>query len=103
MAANCVRQTLRASSASAKTLWSSSPAAFASKASKLSGLAASKPNLASRSSFQKLNSSRLPVELAGLQSLMPLHSATASALSTSLLSLHNNKWGCLSEGFATPL
>ena len=53
MAANCVRQTLRASSASAKTLWSSSPITFASK---------------------------------------------ASALSTSLLSLHNSKWSCLSEG-----
>lgn len=41
---------------------------------------------------------RLPVELAGAQSLIPLHSATASALFTSLLSLHNNSWGCLSEG-----
>ncbi|PON98944.1 hypothetical protein TorRG33x02_051810 [Trema orientale] len=103
MAANCVRQTLRVSSASAKTLWTSSPSAsaFASKASKLSGLAASKPNSASRFSFQKLNSSRLPVELASLQSLMPLHSATASALFTSLLSLHNVNWGCLSEDINT--
>ena len=38
------------------------------------------------------------MELASLQSLMPLHSVTASALSTSLLSLQNDKWGCLSEG-----
>jgi hypothetical protein len=39
------------------------------------------------------------VQLAGAQvSLTPLHSATASALFTSLLSLHNNTWGCLSEG-----
>ncbi|XP_024024027.1 protein NUCLEAR FUSION DEFECTIVE 6, chloroplastic/mitochondrial [Morus notabilis] len=106
MAANCVRQTLRVSSASAKILLrsSSSPSLFASKAaSKLAGLAASKPSSASRFSLHKLNSSRLPVELASLQSLMPLHSVTASALFTSMLSLHNNKWGCLSEGFATPL
>jgi hypothetical protein len=42
---------------------------------------------------------RVPVQLAGAQvSLTPLHSATASALFTSLLSLHNNSWGCLSEG-----
>lgn len=41
---------------------------------------------------------RLPVELGGAQSLIPLHSATASALLTSLLSLHNTSWGCLSEG-----
>lgn len=41
---------------------------------------------------------RLPVELGGAQSLIPLHSATASALFTSLLSLHNTSWGCLSEG-----
>jgi hypothetical protein len=42
---------------------------------------------------------RVPVQLAGSQvSLTPLHSATASALFTSLLSLHNNTWGCLSEG-----
>jgi len=42
---------------------------------------------------------RLPVQLAGAQlSLTPLHSATASALFTSLLSLHNTNWGCLSEG-----
>jgi hypothetical protein len=42
---------------------------------------------------------RLPVELTGVQqSLMPLHSVTASALFASLLSVQNNNWGCLSEG-----
>ena len=41
---------------------------------------------------------RLPVELGGALSLMPLHSVTASALFTSLLSLNNVNWGCLSEG-----
>lgn len=38
------------------------------------------------------------MELGGAVTLMPLHSATASALFTSLLSLHNQSWGCLSEG-----
>lgn len=42
---------------------------------------------------------RLPVELTGVQqSLMPLHSVTASALFASLLSVQNDNWGCLSEG-----
>ncbi|KMT07256.1 hypothetical protein BVRB_6g148890 [Beta vulgaris subsp. vulgaris] len=70
-------------------------------ASKLPGFAPS-PN--PRFSFQKLfTSSRIPVELGCADSLMPLHSVTASALLTSLLSLHSQSWGCLSEGFATPL
>ncbi|KAK1441224.1 hypothetical protein QVD17_07067 [Tagetes erecta] len=47
--------------------------------------------------------SRLPVELAGMQSLMPLHSVTASALLKSMLSSKVGQWGSLSEGFATPL
>lgn len=38
------------------------------------------------------------MEMGGAVTLMPLHSATASALFTSLLSLHNQSWGCLSEG-----
>ncbi|XP_072994222.1 protein NUCLEAR FUSION DEFECTIVE 6, mitochondrial [Typha latifolia] len=47
--------------------------------------------------------SRLPVELGCSQSLMPLHSVTASALLTSMLSLKPGSWAWLSEGFATPL
>ncbi|KAH7658712.1 hypothetical protein IHE45_17G107900 [Dioscorea alata] len=46
---------------------------------------------------------RLPVELACAQSLMPYHSATASALLNSMLSSKSGNWGWLSEGFATPL
>ncbi|PQP95326.1 protein NUCLEAR FUSION DEFECTIVE 6 chloroplastic/mitochondrial-like [Prunus yedoensis var. nudiflora] len=101
MAANCARRTLQFSSSSAKTLLCRTPCSpFASKASNLIELTAVKPTLALDS---LLRSSRFPVELAGAQSLIPMHSATASALFTSLLSLHNNSWGCLSEGFATPL
>ncbi|XP_021742520.1 protein NUCLEAR FUSION DEFECTIVE 6, chloroplastic/mitochondrial-like [Chenopodium quinoa] len=71
-----------------------------SRASKLPGFTSS----SNPRSFQKLfTSSRIPVELGCAVSLMPLHSATASALFNSLLSLHAQSWGCLSEGFATPL
>ncbi|KAH9773285.1 hypothetical protein KPL71_013292 [Citrus sinensis] len=95
MAANCGRRTLQVASASAKTLLSRSSSA----APKLSGLAStSKPTSASRlSSLHKLSLSRVPVELGGALSLMPLHNVTASALFTSLLSLNNQNWGCLSE------
>ncbi|KAK4598096.1 hypothetical protein RGQ29_015552 [Quercus rubra] len=110
MAANYARRTLQISS---KTLLSctsssssSSSTTFASKASRLSGLglASAGPNSASRLSVHKRILSRLPVALSGVQqSLMPLHSVTASALLTSLLSVYNDNWGCLSEGFATTL
>lgn len=41
---------------------------------------------------------RLPVELGFAQSLMPLHSITASALLISMLSLKPGSWAWLSEG-----
>ncbi|KAG0493508.1 hypothetical protein HPP92_004502 [Vanilla planifolia] len=47
--------------------------------------------------------SRLPVELSFVQSLLPLHSVTASALLISMLSVKPGSWAWLSEGFATPL
>ncbi|KAG0463883.1 hypothetical protein HPP92_019504 [Vanilla planifolia] len=49
------------------------------------------------------NISRLPVELSCMQSLMPFHSVTASALLNSMLSLKPGSWAWLSEGYATPL
>ncbi|XP_058776468.1 protein NUCLEAR FUSION DEFECTIVE 6, mitochondrial isoform X2 [Vicia villosa] len=106
MASNCCRKSLQIASSSAKTLISRRSPLPSSSAS------SSNPNKfnASASSFQasphkrSFSNSWVPVQLAGAQvSLTPLHSATASALFTSLLSLHNNNWGCLSEGFATTL
>ncbi|KAJ7953622.1 Protein NUCLEAR FUSION DEFECTIVE 6 chloroplastic/mitochondrial-like [Quillaja saponaria] len=100
MAANCARRTLQFASASTRTQVSRSLSpAFSPNATKLSGIPSAKPASATRFSAQKRSFlfSRLPVELAGAQmSLIPLHSATATSLFTSLLSLHNN-WGCLSE------
>ncbi|GKV22870.1 hypothetical protein SLEP1_g32688 [Rubroshorea leprosula] len=106
MAAGCGRRTLRFFGASAEAIFrspSSCSSSLTSPASKLAGITPPKPTAASRFALRKLTSSRLPVELGGMLSLVPLHSATASALFTSLLSLHNQSWGCLSEGFATPL
>ncbi|KAL7094828.1 hypothetical protein ACP275_11G129100 [Erythranthe tilingii] len=99
MASYCARNLLRRSTSSAKTLLSrvqSQPSA-ASGPSKLNGFAATAPRR--RPPF----SSRLPVELGCGESLMPLHSATASALLNSMLSSKVGQWGSLSEGFATPL
>ncbi|KAE9607090.1 hypothetical protein Lalb_Chr09g0326381 [Lupinus albus] len=100
--ANCVRKTLQVASASTRTLLSrqSSPPS-ASYAAKINALPSS-PKFSTQK--RSLSFSWLPVQLASVEvSLTPLHSATASALFTSLLSLHSNNWGCLSEGFATPL
>ncbi|OWM76058.1 uncharacterized protein LOC116209796 [Punica granatum] len=105
MAANCARRTLQFSSASARTLLTRSPPSPSSPvASKLRGLSDAKPGSSSSRLFTpQLTLSRLPVELGGVLTMIPLHSVTASALFTSLLSLSSHSWGCLSEGFATPL
>ncbi|XP_022733938.1 uncharacterized protein LOC111287574 [Durio zibethinus] len=102
MAASCGRRTLQFYCASAKTILTHSTSSRAAN-NKLAAVFSPKPMSASRLSLRNLTSSRLPVELAAAVTLIPLHSVTASALFTSLLSLHNQSWGCLSEGFATPL
>ncbi|KAJ4973972.1 hypothetical protein NE237_007146 [Protea cynaroides] len=105
MAANYARRTLISSPASATRFLSgckSSSSSFVSGASKVGGFTTASPT--SRVSRHKLSLfSRLPRELGCAQSLMPLHSVTASALLTSMLSLNCGNWGYLSEGFATPL
>ncbi|KAI3986265.1 hypothetical protein MKX01_028546 [Papaver californicum] len=86
MAANCAR---RAFQSFAKT------SSFASGAAKFGGFTSTaKPTSTSR--FLKSPSSRIPV-LGCAQSLMPLHSVTASALLTSKLSLKAGNWAWLSE------
>ncbi|KAF8016591.1 hypothetical protein BT93_H1955 [Corymbia citriodora subsp. variegata] len=110
MAATCAKAGLRLTSASAKTLLTRSPSSssspgLSSAASKLRGLSSATPASPSSRLFtaHRVGLSRLPVELGGALSMMPLHSVTASALFTSLLCLSSHSWGCLSEGFATPL
>ncbi|KAJ8451638.1 hypothetical protein Cgig2_018272 [Carnegiea gigantea] len=107
MASFCARarRTLQASDVSAarnavSKLCTSKSSGRQGRASDLLGFVAStKQSSAPRFSLQKLfNSSRLPLALGCADSLMPLHSATASALFTSMLSLHSQRWGCLSEG-----
>ncbi|KAL7100722.1 hypothetical protein ACP275_08G012500 [Erythranthe tilingii] len=104
MASNCARNLAQRSSNSVKTfLFRGQPSpSVAAGPSKLGGLAStsSRPSPRHRPFF---SSSRLPVELACGQSLMPLHSVTASALLESMLSSKVGRWGFLSEGFATTL
>ncbi|XP_031474166.1 uncharacterized protein LOC116246433 [Nymphaea colorata] len=61
------------------------------------------PTLPFSSLPKRCHVSRLPRILGSAESLMPLHSVTASALLTSMLSDKSQNWGWLSEGFATPL
>ncbi|CAK9161334.1 unnamed protein product [Ilex paraguariensis] len=110
MASNSARNFLQRSTTSAKSFLfdcrkTQSPLSFASSRSQFGGLPPTNPTPSSRlcRSHHSFFSSRLPVELVCAQSLMPLHSVTASALLKSLLSSEVGQWGCLSEGFATPL
>ncbi|GAU42137.1 hypothetical protein TSUD_238910 [Trifolium subterraneum] len=93
MASTCARKSIQIASSSAKTLLSRrSPSSSSSSKFNASAFQTSPHK-------RSFSYSSLPVQLVGAQvSLTPLHSATASALFTSLLSLHNNNWGCLSEG-----
>ncbi|CAK9166105.1 unnamed protein product [Ilex paraguariensis] len=47
--------------------------------------------------------SRLPVELSCLMSMMPLHSAIASARLRSFLSVESQSWGLIPQGISMPL
>ncbi|GJM93204.1 hypothetical protein PR202_ga09746 [Eleusine coracana subsp. coracana] len=83
-------------------LRSGSPATLSATISRQS--VARSPELAAaslpRASRRQLAISRVPVAaLGGVQgSLMPMHSATASALLTSMLGIKPGSWGWLSEG-----
>ncbi|XP_042496184.1 protein NUCLEAR FUSION DEFECTIVE 6, mitochondrial-like [Macadamia integrifolia] len=105
MAANFARRSLISSPTFATRILNgckSSSSSFVSGASKVGGFTPASST--SRVSRRKLSLfSRLPMELGCAQSLMPLHSVTASALLTSMLSLNGENWGCLSEGFASTL
>ncbi|KAL1537143.1 protein NUCLEAR FUSION DEFECTIVE 6, mitochondrial-like [Salvia divinorum] len=105
--ASCGRNLVQRSSNAVKTLLfrSQSSHSVPAGAPKLSGFAATLPRPSPRPRPRPFFSttSRLPVELGCGESLMPLHSATASALLNSMLSSKVGRWGYLSEGFATPL
>ncbi|KAI8568773.1 hypothetical protein RHMOL_Rhmol02G0226300 [Rhododendron molle] len=47
--------------------------------------------------------SRLPVEVRCLVSMMPLHSAIASARLRSILSAESQSWGLIPQGISSPL
>ncbi|KAK7319983.1 hypothetical protein RJT34_04712 [Clitoria ternatea] len=47
--------------------------------------------------------SRLPVELGSWESMMPLHSAVASARLVSSLSVESMAWGLVPQGISMPL
>ncbi|KAJ4708042.1 protein NUCLEAR FUSION DEFECTIVE 6, chloroplastic/mitochondrial [Melia azedarach] len=55
------------------------------------------------SSSVKRISSRLPVELSCLISMMPLHTTIASARLKSLLSVDSQSWGLVPQGISMPL
>ncbi|KAI3711608.1 hypothetical protein L1987_70147 [Smallanthus sonchifolius] len=60
---------------------------------------ASKPQISSSSR----RTSRLPVELSALITMMPLHSAIASACLKSGLLIESHSWGLVPQGISMPL
>eukprot|EP00268_Persea_americana_P040506 TRINITY_DN40242_c0_g1_i3.p1 TRINITY_DN40242_c0_g1~~TRINITY_DN40242_c0_g1_i3.p1 ORF type:complete len:105 (-),score=25.36 TRINITY_DN40242_c0_g1_i3:451-765(-) len=96
----CARRALARQSSSSSSLRSFSLSS--GTATKMAGSSSPTPSSARFSRHRLPFISRLPVELGCAQSLMPLHSVTASALLTSKL-FKSGSWGWLSEGFATPL
>ncbi|KAL0450656.1 UNVERIFIED_CONTAM: hypothetical protein Slati_1622000 [Sesamum latifolium] len=97
MASYCSRNLVQRSSNTARTLLfrGQSSHSVAAGPSKLSGLTPTIPRPSPR--HRSFLSSRLPVELGCGESLMPLHSVTASALLNSMLSSKVGQWGFLSE------
>eukprot|EP00262_Sarcandra_glabra_P021584 TRINITY_DN9215_c0_g1_i1.p1 TRINITY_DN9215_c0_g1~~TRINITY_DN9215_c0_g1_i1.p1 ORF type:complete len:112 (+),score=3.91 TRINITY_DN9215_c0_g1_i1:43-336(+) len=77
------------------------------KRSLLSEVSPSQSSSKSRISSSRTHTSRisrLPVVLSScLESMMPLHSAIASARLTSILSAESQSWGWIPQGISMPL
>ncbi|KAK8509279.1 hypothetical protein V6N13_062330 [Hibiscus sabdariffa] len=70
----------------------------------VSPLKSSTPSQVSSSSVNRISGiSRLPVELSCLMSMMPLHSAVASARLRSFLAMESQSWGLIPQGISMPL
>ncbi|KAG9136354.1 hypothetical protein Leryth_022668 [Lithospermum erythrorhizon] len=61
------------------------------------------PFLKSTSPSSHPRLSRLPVELSSMVTMLPLHSAIASARLTSSLSIDSQSWGLVPQGISMPL
>ncbi|CAL5370061.1 unnamed protein product [Camellia sinensis] len=98
MATNSARRLFQRSTSSAKAFLSrKSRTQSPPVPSNLGGLAPSSISARVSRHHHSFFSTRLPVELGCGESLMPLHSATASSLLNCMLSSTVGQWGCLSE------
>ncbi|XP_028089943.1 uncharacterized protein LOC114290269 isoform X1 [Camellia sinensis] len=97
MATNSARRLFQRSTSSAKAFLSrKSRTQSPPVPSNLGGLAPSSISARVSRHHHSFFSTRLPVELGCGESLMPLHSATASSLLNCMLSSTVGQWGCLS-------
>ncbi|RVX17571.1 hypothetical protein CK203_003873 [Vitis vinifera] len=73
---------------------------FASRSTKpsVSPLKSSSQSQVSASTKRTSRIPRLPVQMSSLVSMMPLHSAIASARLTSVLSVESQSWGLIPQG-----
>ncbi|KAI4347108.1 hypothetical protein L6164_007954 [Bauhinia variegata] len=68
-----------------------------------SPLKSSPPSQLSAFARRLSHTSRLPVELSSLGSMMPLYNAVASARLVSSLSVESRAWGLVPQGISMPL
>ncbi|CAM8960577.1 unnamed protein product [Rhodiola kirilowii] len=76
---------------------------LSSAATSASPLKSAAKSNASASAKRIFSNSRLPAELGCLGSMMPLHSAIASARLKSILSSESQSWGLIPQGNSMPL
>ncbi|XP_010249675.2 PREDICTED: uncharacterized protein LOC104592161 [Nelumbo nucifera] len=69
----------------------------------ISSFKSSSQSQVSASAKRIYGTSRLPLELSSLVSMMPLHSAIASARLRSSLSIESQSWGLIPQGISMPL
>ncbi|TYI22554.1 hypothetical protein ES332_A06G111600v1 [Gossypium tomentosum] len=74
------------------------------KSSSQSQFSSASSSSSSSSSLKRISGiPRLPVELSCLISMMPLHSAVASARLRSFLAIESQSWGLIPQGISMPL
>ncbi|KAB2077455.1 hypothetical protein ES319_A06G101800v1 [Gossypium barbadense] len=74
------------------------------KSSSRSQFSSASSSSSSSSSLKRISGiPRLPVELSCLISMMPLHSAVASARLRSFLAIESQSWGLIPQGISMPL
>ncbi|KAL3497498.1 hypothetical protein ACH5RR_040230 [Cinchona calisaya] len=97
MASKCSRMITRASISSLKSAFQKSPSSI-NKSTATTSFSRFSTTTTTSSTVRRFSLSRAPSELGAVQSMLPLHSAVATARMTSCLSLTSRSSRALSQG-----